>query len=282
MNFIKINSNAKVNLSLTVLKKLKSKFHKIESLISFLDLYDEIFLKKIKNKNHKILFYGKFSKGISNNNTVSKLIKIFDKKKLINNDKYLIKIKKNIPHRSGLGGGSMNAAAVFKYFLKKYNLKLNKTEIFKITSKIGSDTIIGMHKNSTIKLGNSKIKFAKIKRSMHLLLIKPSFGCSTKSIYSNVKTYSKSQINFNNNKFLSNKYLFNLSNDLEKPAFKKYPKLKKIKLFMENLDQILFSRMTGSGSTIIGYFKSKKDCQNAQKILKKKYKNYWCILSKTI
>tara|TARA_B100000003_G_scaffold66055_1_gene58944 strand:- start:533 stop:838 length:306 start_codon:yes stop_codon:yes gene_type:complete len=94
MNFIKINSNAKVNLSLTVLKKLKSKFHKIESLISFLDLYDEIFLKKIKNKNHKILFYGKFSKGISNNNTVSKLIKILDKKKLINNDKYLIKIKK--------------------------------------------------------------------------------------------------------------------------------------------------------------------------------------------
>ena len=48
MNFIKINSNAKVNLSLTVLKKLKSKFHKIESLISFLDLYDEIFLKKNK------------------------------------------------------------------------------------------------------------------------------------------------------------------------------------------------------------------------------------------
>jgi len=282
MNFIKINSNAKVNLSLTVLKKLKSKFHKIESLISFLDLYDEIFLKKIKNKNHKILFYGKFSKGISNNNTVSNLIKILDKKKLISNDKYLIKIKKNIPNRSGLGGGSMNAAAVFKYFLKKYNLKLNKTEIFKITSKIGSDTIIGMHKNSTIKLGNSKIKFAKIKRSMHLLLIKPSFGCSTKSIYSNVKTYSKSQINFNNNKFLSNKYLFNLSNDLEKPAFKKYPKLKKIKLFMENLDQILFSRMTGSDSTIIGKFKTKKDCQNAQKKKKKKYKNYWCILSKTI
>ena len=40
--------------------------------------------------------------------------------------------------------------------------------------------------------------------------------------------------------------------------------------------------MTGSGSTIIAYFNSKKAALNAEKILKKKYKNYWCILSKTI
>ena len=41
-----IKSYAKINLSLSVLKKLKSKFHKIESLICFVDLYDEIYLNK--------------------------------------------------------------------------------------------------------------------------------------------------------------------------------------------------------------------------------------------
>ena len=40
------------------------KIHKIESLFSFIDLHDEIFIKKINSKNHKIIFYGKFSKGI--------------------------------------------------------------------------------------------------------------------------------------------------------------------------------------------------------------------------
>ena len=64
MNFKIIKSYAKINLSLGVIGRLKSGYHKIESLISFLSLYDEIKIKKITNKNHKIKFFGKFSKGI--------------------------------------------------------------------------------------------------------------------------------------------------------------------------------------------------------------------------
>ena len=61
MNFKIIKSYAKVNLSLGVTGRLKSGYHKIESLISFLNLHDEIKIKKIINKNHKIQFFGKFS-----------------------------------------------------------------------------------------------------------------------------------------------------------------------------------------------------------------------------
>ena len=64
MNFNIIKSNAKINLTLGVTGKLNSGYHKIESLVSFLSLYDEIKIKKINNKNHKINFFGKFSKGI--------------------------------------------------------------------------------------------------------------------------------------------------------------------------------------------------------------------------
>ena len=40
--------------------------------------------------------------------------------------------------------------------------------------------------------------------------------------------------------------------------------------------------MSGSGSSIVLYLATKNNAKKAQKILKKKYKNYWCILSKTI
>ena len=53
MQFDKIKSYAKINLSLNVLGKFKSNLHKVESLVSFLTLNDEIFIKKIKSKNHK-------------------------------------------------------------------------------------------------------------------------------------------------------------------------------------------------------------------------------------
>ena len=74
----------------------------------------------------------------------------------------------------------------------------------------------------------------------------------------------------------------NLNNDLEITAFKKYPILQKIKNFMQKLDNIYFVNMTGTGSTIIGYFLTKNAALKAKKKLENKYKNYWCIYSKTI
>ena len=58
----------------------------------------------------KISFTGKFSKGIGKNNTVYKLLNLLEQKNIIKNKKFEIIIKKNIPQKSGMGGGSMNAA----------------------------------------------------------------------------------------------------------------------------------------------------------------------------
>ena len=96
MNFNFIKSYAKINLLLSVVGKIKFGLHKIESLVTFLNLYDEIHIKKINGKKHKIIFYGKFSKNISKNNTISNLLKILDQQKLLKTQKFFIKIKKNI------------------------------------------------------------------------------------------------------------------------------------------------------------------------------------------
>ena len=87
MNFSKIKAYAKINLSLNIIKKLPTKNHKIESLVSFIKLYDEIYLRTSPSKKHKIYFFGRFARGISRDNTISKLLKILDKKipKLLKN-----------------------------------------------------------------------------------------------------------------------------------------------------------------------------------------------------
>ncbi|WP_415271594.1 hypothetical protein ABXT52_05685 [Candidatus Pelagibacter sp. Uisw_121] len=120
MNSFKIKSYAKINLALNVTGK-KSKLHNIESLISFIDLHDSITLRESKIKQHNINFFGKFSKNISKINTISKLLKILDNKKLLNNKKFEIKVIKNIPQKAGMGGGSMNAASLLNFFIEKKN-----------------------------------------------------------------------------------------------------------------------------------------------------------------
>ena len=281
MNSFKIKSFAKINLALNVTGK-KSKLHNIESLISFIDLHDSITLRESNTKQHKINFFGKFSKNISKINTISKLLKILDNKKLLNNQKFEIKVIKNIPQKAGMGGGSMNAASLLNLFIEKKMIKIKKDELKKISNEIGSDVILGIKPSSAILLSNGDIKKYKNKIKFHILVTKPNFGCSTKYIYSKVNSFSKPQFNLTKQKLFEAKYLKNLDNDLEKVALNKYPELKRIKSYLSGLSNALFVRMSGSGSSIVAYFHSKKACKKAYSQYKRKFNTHWCIESKTI
>ena len=70
----KIKSYAKINLALNIVGK-NSVLHKIESIIAFIELHDVIKISLTNSKKHNISFYGKFSKNISSNNTVTNLLK---------------------------------------------------------------------------------------------------------------------------------------------------------------------------------------------------------------
>ena len=59
-----IKSYAKINLSLNIVGKLSSNLHKIESIVTFINIFDLLVIKQTKHKNHKIVFKGKFSKNI--------------------------------------------------------------------------------------------------------------------------------------------------------------------------------------------------------------------------
>ena len=281
MNSAKIKSYAKINLALNITGKLK-KLHKIESIVSFIDFYDLIFIKKINSLKHKISFYGKFSKNINRENTISKLLNILDKYKLLNNQKFQIKVKKNIPQQAGLGGGSMNSANILNYLEKKNFIKINQRQKIKISNLVGSDVILGFQSKNSIITSRGTIKRYSNCPKFYTLLVKPKFGCSTKEIYSKVKKFSKSKYN-NPKKFMfSQKYLSNQENYLENIVFSIYPKLRELKNFLLENDNLSFVRMTGSGSVLVAYFQLKQDCEIAKVRLKRKFKKYWCNTAKTI
>ena len=278
---INLKSHAKINLALNVIGKNKS-LHKIESIISFIDLHDVISIKKTKGKKHNISFHGKFAKGIRKKNTVQKLFQILDREKLLQNQKFRVSVKKNIPQQAGLGGGSINAASILNLLKKKKLIKINNKKIFKLCSEIGSDVILGIEPSSSVLLSNNKIKKFSNCPILNVLLIKPNFGCATKKIYSNVRNFTKSKFNNPKKSMFNYKFLKNQSNALEEVVISKYTQLKKIKLFLEKTNNPQFVRMTGSGSAFIAFYKSIKDCNFAKNQFKSKFNNCWSIVSKTI
>ena len=277
----KIKSHAKLNLALNITGK-NSSLHKIETVVAFASLHDEIFIKVIKSKRHNILFKGKFSQNINKNNTISKLIKILEKNRLLRNKKFEIKINKHIPNKAGLGGGSMNAASVLKYFVKKKMIQASNKKLDEISRLVGSDVILGIKPVNLILNEKNEIKYFTNYKKFYVLIVKPNFGCSTKEIYSKVKKFNKPKFNNPNKRIFNFNNLKKLSNSLEPIVLSKYNKMRTIKLFLENLQTPKFVRMTGSGSAIVAYFQSKEKCDKAKKQFVKKYKNYWCIASKTI
>ena len=252
MKIYKAKSFAEINLALHVTGKL-NKLHKIEGIVKFIQLHDLITIKRAKGNKHKISFNGSFSKNIKKNNTVDNLFKILDDKNLLNNKKFQINVKKNIPQEAGLGGGSMNAATILNFLIKKKFIKINQKKILQITNLIGSDVILGINPLSAILSSDGSVKRFLKTSNFYILLVRPNFGCSTKKIYSRVKKFSKPVLNNPKKNMLNLNLLLKYDNALEKIALSKYPELKKLKLFLENLNKPLFVRMTGSGSVLVAY-----------------------------
>ena len=287
MDNIKIKSYCKINLSLKVLKKLNSGYHNIISLITFSDLHDVISISRIKESKDEISFSGKFKRGINKkSNTVTKVLNLLRSNKLLKNQAFKINVQKNIPHGSGLGGGSSNAANLLNYFNLKMKLKLSKNKIRKLADQIGFDVSINLEKRNAFLTGKrGKILRLNQKFKLNLLIVYPNLICSTKKIYERNRkiNLSKPQSFFyiKDNKKLIN-FLKNENNDLEKTVIKIYPKIKKIIDYIESQKGCHFSRITGSGSACIGIFSNMRHAIYVQKLIKLKYPKYWCAVSKTI
>ena len=231
MIYNRIKSYAKINLALNVVGKT-SLLHKIESIIAFVDLHDTIMIRRIKSKNHEISFFGKFSKNIIQNNSVVNLLKILEKKKLLNNQKFKIKINKQIPNKAGLGGGSMNAANILKYFVQNKIIKINKKETIEISKLVGSDVFLGINSTNSILTSQNKIRYFKKCKKFHTLIVKPNFGCSTKEIYAKVRKFNKPIIKLPNKNMFNLNYLKKMSNSLEQIALSECRKLMSIKFYL--------------------------------------------------
>lgn len=285
MHSVHLKSYCKVNLTLRVIKKLKTGLHDIRSFIALCEPHDDLYISNNIQKKDLIIFLGKFKKKISTKNTISNTLALLRKRGIVTKRFYRIKIYKNIPHGAGLGGGSSNAAVLLDYLIKKSNYRLQKNTILNLAEKIGSDVPIILSQLRNLKYKNQNFIYLKKKNQLHLLLAFPKINLSTKKVYHENKNFSKNRKYFNlklNGTTNVIKYLKQERNDLQNIVIKKKPIITRILKDISKIEGCHFSRMTGSGSTCIGVFSSKKTCNLGKKLIKKKFPKIWIAASKTI
>ncbi|MDA8763943.1 hypothetical protein N9M82_00285 [Candidatus Pelagibacter bacterium] len=275
-----LKSFSKINLSLNINSKLKNGLHDIQSYYCLINLFDKIKIRKIDKKKDKVVFFGPFVKYIKkSNNSIINLLKLLRKLELISGY-YSVKVIKNIPVFSGLGGGTSNAASVLKFLLKG---KVSKNILEKVEKLIGSDLRLFFNKQGFLQ-NLRTIKTIK-KQKLFFLLSRPNIICSTKKIYSKVKKYSKKKkFNFqkmNNKKGFIN-YILKQNNELQSIVEEEYPSIKILLKDINTEKGCYFSRMSGSGSVCYGLFNNESNAKKALNKIKTKHPKFWFSVAKTI
>ncbi len=271
-----LESPAKVNLRLEILKGRKDGYHEIRTVLQKISLHDTLHFALKKEKgvliitNHPNLPVGKDNLVYK---AVQTMLKVSGYQGGVD-----INIQKRIPLGAGLGGGSSNAATTMKALNQLLGLNLPRKRLMEMGLGIGADVPFFFLEGSAIGSGIGEQLKKKELPALWYVLIYPNFEVPTRWAYQNFGLTNQ-QFHFNLHKFLKTPEGIShiLFNHLEKVVSRKYPQISVMK-------KILFSAgalgtlMTGSGPTVFGLFQDDKSAMGAyEKINKTVARKGWVI-----
>lgn len=261
MKYIDIKAPAKINIGLNIVDKREDGYHNLETFFyPICDLYDKLTFELSnefsfsQTQDASIKYQEKI-----NSNLVVKAKELMEKvtgKKLNVN----IKLRKNIPIGAGLGGGSSDAAATLISLNELFRLNIRYDKLIELALTLGSDVPFFLKaKPSTGKSRGEILTIKEFDLPYYILIVNPNIHVSTKEAFQNISPKNPSidyEKVFNSvESFLSNKN--EIVNDFEEYVFLKYPAVKEIKDRLIDIGSE-FTSMSGSGSSVYGFFKSKE------------------------
>ena len=276
MKKIIINSNAKVNIGLRLLKRNNNGYHDILTVFQEIDFFDIITL----TKNSYACTFNSNVNWLKNDNDNLCIVAYNLMKKNYDIGGINIDLNKKIPPGSGLGGGSSNAASIIKGICKLYNLNVSNNELEHLAVNIGAD--VPFFINGSVQLGEGvgeKLTQLKKKINGKYLIIIPHITIDTSWAYSQLKNgldTSVSSINFAsllNKETISFNELMLIENDFESIVVPTYPEIGEIK---EQLCAFgaQYASLSGSGSTVFGIFNDEASLEKAFSYFTPKYNTF--------
>ena len=168
MNTLVLNSPAKINIYLKILKRRSDGYHELESAFQLINLYDELEVSSTKSKEIKIECNPDIIK--LEENIIFKAVQLIKNKYKVKQGIY-IKLKKEIPIGAGLGGGSSNAASILLALNNLWKLEISQKDLLKLGKDLGADVPFFLNgKNAYVSGIGDKLKEKKSDGSKYILI----------------------------------------------------------------------------------------------------------------
>lgn len=311
--FVQLESPAKVNLRLEILRKREDGYHEIRTIFQKISLHDTLQFSLRPEKGIQIVTN---DPGLP---TGRKNLVYQAARSLLKRSDYSggveVVIEKRIPLGAGLGGGSSNAATALKAMNHLLKLKMSQKELMEEGRKIGADVPFFLFRGAALGTGiGERLRKVTLPRLWYLL-INPNFEISTRWAYQNVvltpsaetrpaferdlgrpssgAILSKDQqLLWKNGGLTKTKYDINLHklfksfrrisdllyNDLEGVVSVRYPEITLMKRMLLSAGA-MGTLMSGSGPTVFGLFSGEEKAREAYKLLERKVRGRgWSLI----
>jgi 4-diphosphocytidyl-2-C-methyl-D-erythritol kinase len=267
MREVRIPAFAKINLRLEILGKRADGYHELRTIFQSVSLHDELRLHDSRRPGIVLAIHGSepLSREPFQKNLVYRAVDALRHELKIRSG-VEIELHKKIPAGRGLGGGSSDAAAALLGYLRLTRRKLPTARLLEIAASLGADVPFFLLGGRALGIGRGdEIYPLPDIAKQYILIVSPrDIHVPTPEAYRWVKapalraTLTKGAANPTLWKFCAlcwSTLGSGLSNDFERPVFRRHPRLDRIKRVLLQRGAAEAS-LAGSGSAVFGVFPS--------------------------
>jgi 4-diphosphocytidyl-2-C-methyl-D-erythritol kinase len=263
MREIRIPAFAKLNLRLEILGKRSDGYHELRTILQSVSLHDELKLRSSRHSGISLRIHG--NEGLAQepvrNNLAYKAITALQRELKICSG-VEVELYKKIPAGRGLGGGSSDAAAALIGYLHLTRRTVPLPRLIEVAAALGADVPFFLFGGRALGIGKGDeiYPLPEIARRSVVIVSPRDIHVPTPDAYRWLKAaaLTKSRVAPTLPRFCALCWSApwdGLSNDFERPVFRRHPRLAAIKRALLRAGAAEAS-LAGSGSAVFGVFPS--------------------------
>ncbi len=272
----------KVNLFLHVTGKRQDGYHLLESLACFVEGGDRITVAT--SEEISLFETGPFAAetGCQSRNLV---LLAADQLKQMSGIQAgaRILLEKNLPVASGIGGGSADAAKTIELLCDLWDLKLSDAKLQQVAGALGADVPVCLKGQTALMSGiGDHVEPVAGLPGFSILLINPGIAVSTAQVFRTM-TLPDEKLTVPDFSGMDQVSFFEAlrqcRNDMQPAALALAPEISTVLKILGTEEDCQLSRMSGSGATCFGLFRTLERAQQAQRRIREQYPHWWMLAS---
>jgi 4-diphosphocytidyl-2-C-methyl-D-erythritol kinase len=278
---------AKLNLYLHVLGRREDGYHVLDSLVAFADVHDTLHFDK--DDHYSLDIDGPFGEPLrhaaADDNLITRAIHLLAE--ATGNQPHMdVRLIKNLPVASGIGGGSADAAAALRGAARMWGVAVDDPRVLAVAAKVGADVPVCVTGGTAYFAGiGDLISPAPALPACHIVLANPGRPLSTPQVFKAFHGPFSAAARLSHAPAGVQELAAMLKargNDLTHAATSQIPQIADVLAALRAEHGCLFAGMLGSGATCWGLFGEDSAAEDAADSIAKEKPDWWVVQSRLL